>query len=237
MKTQKIKGILFDKDGTLLKYEETWAPVNARAAFAAAGQNERLAKELLVSTGFDPVTNTVGVGSVLAAGNSEEIAQAWANSGACLNEPQLVELLDELFTNAMRSAVPADNIDRAVRALHRHGYKLGVASSDSAESVKMFLDCQELMSFFNFVSGYNSGYGHKPEPGMLHGFCSHQGLASSQVAMVGDNPQDMEMGRRAGAGLSVAVLSGNGKIEDLSPLADFIINDISELPKLLGVST
>jgi phosphoglycolate phosphatase len=210
--------------------------VNWKAALAAANQNEALAIELLVSTGFDPATNTVGCGSILGAGNSEEIAQAWASCGASMTKLQLVEMLDNLFTDAMRHAVPVGDIVNVAQTLHGNGYILGVASSDSQGAVHTFLDGMKLSPLFSFAAGYNSGYGHKPEPGMLNGFCQHQGLDPSQVAMVGDNPQDMEMGRQAGAGLCVAVLSGNGKTEDLNALADFTIKDVSELHCLLGVA-
>ncbi|MEP4979083.1 HAD family hydrolase [Ascidiaceihabitans sp.] len=235
MKIGDIKGILFDKDGTLLKYEETWAPINRKAAFAAASQNENLADKLLVSTGYDLATKTVQAGTILGAGNSEEIAQAWMMSGARLSEPDLIELLDGIFTEAMQSAVPADNVGGVVRAFHGQEYKLGVASSDSEQAIKVFLDSLGLTPFFGYTAGYNSGYGHKPEPGMFEGFCRKLKLKPSQVAMVGDNPQDMEMARHANAGLCIAVLSGNGKIDDLKPLSDFILDDISQLPELFGI--
>lgn len=237
MNISNIKGILFDKDGTLLKFEETWTPINRKAAMVAANRNEELANKILVSSGYDPETKKVRVGSILGAGNSKEIAQAWKKSGARLTVPELIEMLDRMFTDAMLDAVPVDNLRSVIQALYRQGYKIGAASSDSEQSIRTFLDSMELSSFFSFVTGYNSGDGHKPEPGMFESFCKHQGLDASQVAMVGDNPQDMEMGRRAKAGLCVAVLSGNGMIEDLNPLADFIITDISELPALLGMST
>ena len=71
---------------------------------------------------------------------------------------------------------------------------------------------------------------------MFNAFCQQHGLDPTQVAMVGDNPQDMEMAVRANAGLRVAVLSGNGKAQDLEPLADVTLNDISELPDLFGLN-
>ncbi|MCT4555517.1 MAG: HAD family hydrolase [Pelagimonas sp.] len=235
MDLSTIKAILFDKDGTLLKYEETWGPVNRKAALAAAGQDQDLANRLLAATGYDLETGTVQVGSTLGAGNSQEIARAWAQLGAVLSEQELVDMLDRYFSDAMQDAVPVQNIGGVTQAFHAQGYTLGVASSDSENAIHVFLASQGLSSFYDFVVGYNSGYGHKPDPGMLNAFCDQHSLDPAQVAMVGDNPQDMEMACRAKAGLRIAVLSGNGTAKDLEPLADFTLNDISELPVLFGL--
>ena len=51
--------------------------------------------------------------------------------------------------------------------------------------------------------------------------------------MVGDNLHDLEMGRRARAGLIVAVLSGTGAAEDLTPHADHVLDSIQDLEALL----
>ena len=47
--------------------------------------------------------------------------------------------------------------------------------------------------------------------------------------MVGDTAADLRMGRAAGAGLVVAVLTGVGGRADLAPLADAVIASVEEL--------
>ena len=54
-----------------------------------------------------------------------------------------------------------------------------------------------------------------------------------EVAVVGDNLHDLEMGRAAQAGLVVGVLTGNGEAGDLSAKADFVLDSISDLESLL----
>jgi phosphoglycolate phosphatase len=51
--------------------------------------------------------------------------------------------------------------------------------------------------------------------------------------MVGDNTHDLEMGRAAGAGLVVGVLTGSSKTPDLAPLADLVLPDITGLLDLI----
>jgi phosphoglycolate phosphatase len=50
---------------------------------------------------------------------------------------------------------------------------------------------------------------------------------------VGDNLHDLEMGRAAGAGLVVGVLTGTSEHGDLAPFADRVLESIVELEALL----
>ena len=86
----------------------------------------------------------------------------------------------------------------------------------------------------DFVCGADSGHGEKPDPGMVLAFCEHCGLNSENVMMVGDSPRDLQMGRNAGVGLSVGVLTGTSGREALAPYADHVLNDISDIPALLA---
>ena len=47
-----IRGILFDKDGTLLDFEATWAPLYQRLALELAGDDTARARELLATFGL-----------------------------------------------------------------------------------------------------------------------------------------------------------------------------------------
>ena len=53
------------------------------------------------------------------------------------------------------------------------------------------------------------------------------------MMMVGDSVHDLEAAKNAGA-IAVAVLSGPAPRDDLSPLADYVLDDISALPALIS---
>ena len=55
-------------------------------------------------------------------------------------------------------------------------------------------------------------------------------LRQEEVAVVGDAVHDLAMGRAAGVGLTVGVLSGTSAREDLAGLADAIVTSIADLP-------
>jgi phosphoglycolate phosphatase len=69
----------------------------------------------------------------------------------------------------------------------------------------------------------------KPAPDMLLAACQHLGVRPERTAVVGDTMGDLLMGRRAGAGFRVAVLTGAGTRELLSPNADALLGSIDEI--------
>lgn len=91
-----------------------------------------------------------------------------------------------------------------------------------------------IIECFDFISGCDSGFGAKPEPGMLHGFSNAMGLHPSEVAMVGDSTHDLKAGRAAGM-VNIGVLTGPAVTEDLAPYADIVLRDIGEIPEWLGL--
>jgi phosphoglycolate phosphatase len=232
-KTATIAGILFDKDGTLLDYARSWLPVNRELARIAARGDEDLARRLLVAGGMDPDSGYVTPDSLLAAGNTVEIAEGLVAAGAPFTVGELSVIFDGLFANSAALAVAVTDLAVFFETLGTRGYRLGVASSDNEASIRATADRFGFSGRLDYVAGYDSGFGVKPEPGMVLGFCAATGLAPHQVAVVGDNNHDLHMGRNAGAGLTVAVLTGTGSRESLAAASDYCLNDITELMALM----
>jgi phosphoglycolate phosphatase len=229
-----IAGILFDKDGTLLDYATNWGPVNRRAATLAADGDPVLAARLLQLGGADPASGRVAEGSLLAAGTAAEIAAAWAAGGARLAAEALTRALDDLFIEAAGGFEPIADLPALFGRLRGRGLRLGVASSDNEQAIRRIAARFGIAPLLDFVAGYDSGFGGKPDPDMVHAFCRATGLAPTAVAVVGDNPQDLRMGRAAGAGRVIGVLTGTGSAETLAPLADLCLASIAEIEAALG---
>ncbi len=224
-----IRGLLFDKDGTLLDYAASWAPINRRAALLAAGGDLALAERLLVMAGVDPATDLAAADSLLAAANTAEIAAAWAAGGSPIAADRLTRDLDALFHSSATSVVAVTDLAALFRRYKARGLKLGIASSDNAASIGATARHFGIDGMLDFIAGYDSGHGVKPEPGMVEAFCRATGLDAAQVAMVGDNTHDLAMGRAAGVGLTIGVLTGTGSRDTLRPLADLC------LPSIVGI--
>lgn len=232
-----IRAVLFDKDGTLLDYHRTWGPINLAAAEIAADGDGLLADRLLALGGMDRASMITRPGSLLAAAHTTEIAAAWVDAGSPLPLADLAGRLDALFTASATGSVPIGDLDACFSALRITGLTLGIASSDNEASIRLMLDHLGLAHHIAFVTGYDSGHGVKPGPGMALAFAEAIGLKPSEIAVVGDNSHDIDMGRSAGAGLVIGVLSGTGDKATLEPIADVCLTDIGELPAFLAAHT
>jgi phosphoglycolate phosphatase len=229
---ETIEAILFDKDGTLVDFEKTWAGVNRMAAAIGAAGDSELERRLLAACGIDPVTGMTVADSLFAAATAREIAARMVAEGSPLGHDALTNALDDCFHAGADKAVPLADLPGLFSALRGFGIRLGVASSDNERSVRRTVDMLGIGRHADFVSGYDSGYGAKPGPGMVLAFCDAVGCQPANVAVVGDSRHDLEMGRGAGAGAVVGVLSGAGTRETLSPLADALIENVAVLPDI-----
>ena len=92
----------------------------------------------------------------------------------------------------------------------------------------------DILDRFEFLAGYDSGYKAKPAPDKVHAFADQLDLAAREIMVVGDNLHDLDMGRSAGAGLVVGVLTGTSGHDELAPHADHVLEDITHLESVLA---
>lgn len=226
-----IRGILFDKDGTVIDYWRTWVPINREVALYAAGGEPELAAELLRLGGHDPDTDRIAPGTVLAAGSVDDIAGTFAARLGVSAPPDLAAGIEAIFRRGgARHSALVEGAREAVAELARRGYRLGLATNDSLGGLEASLASHDILHLFAFKAGCDSGLGAKPDPRMVAAFCAALGLAREEVAVVGDAVHDLAMGRAAGVGLTVGVLSGTSGREDLEHLADLILDSVALLP-------
>jgi phosphoglycolate phosphatase len=234
MRSATIRGLLFDKDGTLLDYAASWPPINLEAALLAADGDPAVAADLLRIAGADPLTGHALTDGLIAAGNTRELAEAWHGSGSPLPFAELTIALDALFQGAVTRMVPVCELPPLFGRLRASGFTLGIASSDSIAAVAATAAHFGIADSLAFMTGYDSGHGSKPEAGMILAFCAETGLRPAEIAIIGDSRHDIEMGHAAGAGLCIGVLTGAGTRETLEPISDLCLDSIAGLEMALS---
>ncbi len=225
-----IDGLLFDKDGTLFDFRISWGNW-ARTFLTRIADDAGHARRLGRAIGYDLDSGTFAPDSPVIAATAADIAAALAPHLPGTSVEDLTDRIDASAGQApMSEAVPLRPL---LSALRERGLRLGVATNDSEVPARQHLANHGITDCFDFISGYDSGHGAKPGPGMCLAFARQLGLEPARVAMVGDSRHDLEAGRAAGM-RTVAVLTGIAKREDLAPHADVVLTDIGALPDWLS---
>jgi len=223
-----VRGVLLDKDGTIIDCDATWEPVIRRVV--ADLQPPGLADDLLEAAGLDLETGRFRAGSVWGAGSTGDLVRLWWPDIADEAVPAMCRRIDAIAAAmAPETSVPLVDLPALIDDLDRRDLVVGIATNDSEISLHAIVDRHGLTGRIPHLIGYDSVARAKPHPDMVHAFCEAAGLRPDEVAMVGDNTHDLEMARAAGAGWAVGVLTGNGGRHDLEPHADVILDGIADL--------
>jgi phosphoglycolate phosphatase len=229
-----IRGILFDKDGTLVDFQATWFAIGGLLALRAADGDRSRADALLTIAGYDFAAHRFKADSVFAAGTNADIVDLWYPHVPPAQRAAMTVEFDRFTAEeGARQSVPLPGSTDALALLHGKGLRLGVATNDSTGGAEKTLLALGVAQMFDAAYGYDGVANPKPAPDALFAFCDLTGLKPAQIAMVGDNRHDLEMARAGGAGLAVAVLSGTGTRETLAPMADVVLDSVADLPAWL----
>jgi phosphoglycolate phosphatase len=224
-----IRGLLFDKDGTLFDFHGTWSAWSLALIRELAGEDEERVRRLADAFGFDLEHGRFQKSSPVIAGTLEVVVEAALR---VLPEMRPAALRAHLIRSAAAvRPVEAAPLAPLLAELRGQGLVLGVATNDAEAAARAQL--AGVMEHFDFLAGYDSGFGAKPAPGMAEAFCRHVGLAPWEVAMIGDSTHDLYCGQAAGL-ITVGVLTGPADVEDLAPYADAVVEHVGSLPRWLA---
>ena len=223
-----IEAVLFDKDGTLFGFDETWGGWTLGVIEALSGGDADCTAALADALMFDPVQLRFDPASPVIAGTAESSAAVMLPHLSGWTLPALAQEINNRAMNV--EPVPPVPLAAVLDALAPR--ILGVATNDAEGPAWQQLEAAGVAERFAFVAGYDSGFGAKPGPDMLLAFIRAVGVSSDRIAMVGDSTHDLRAGRAAGM-VTVGVLTGPAPATVLKPFADVVLPDISALPAWL----
>ncbi|MCV2868789.1 HAD family hydrolase [Defluviimonas sp. WL0002] len=222
-----IRGLVFDKDGTLFDFRATWSAwTRALLLELTSGDRDRAAAIGRV-IGYGLNTGDFAPDSHVIAHTPAEIADVMMPLLPGVDRSALIARMSSLAGET--ALVSATDLPPLFAALKQAGLYVGLATNDFAEPAQEHLRRAGVLQYFDFVSGFDSGFGAKPDPGPLLAFAASGGLDPDQVVMVGDSVHDLVAGRAAGM-RTVGVLTGIAGPEDLAPYADIVLPHIGHLP-------
>jgi len=224
-----IRAVLFDKDGTFVDFERTWAPA-ALSVMRVLAQGDAAAFDRLVAISLvDPDKLSFDPASPLLAGSTADFAPQWAEAIGIQETAAFRAEIDDLFTRiGLESLTPIGDPGNAFGALRRRGLTLGVITNDSERGAVAQVKALGLVECFSFIAGWDSGHGRKPGPGQIEAFLKLHEMGPDEVIMVGDTLHDMHAARAAGV-LALGVTSGLIGPAAFEGHADHVLPSIMEI--------
>ncbi len=228
VKEMGIKGVLFDKDGTLLNFGMLWVAIEYEVIDAllervGEARNSGLKEALCTSIGLH--NGQVDEKGYFASGTSLDISRAF-QAVLPYDIPDLHEWLVEQATlktkEHIRNVQPTCDLQTLFSQLKEKGITIGIATSDDNEITRLCIEALRIEEYISFV-GTAELYPKKPNPTVVHEFCRRFGLQPHEVAIVGDTEKDLQLAKNSGAGCGISVLCGVGSEGELSVFADFIV--------------
>ena len=227
-KVGPIRAILFDKDGTLVDFQRTWGPAAQTVMLHLASGNRAAYERLVAASRYDEADQRFLPDSPLIAEPTSVYGALWATAlGRAANAEFLAEI-DHLLCDATTRHLAAIGDPKTLLAvLAARGYRLGMITNDAEITARAHARKLGLDEYLEFIAGYDSGFGAKPDPGSVLAFAQAVGVPPSETAVVGDTVLDLAAARAAGA-IAIGVLTGPAPYAVLAPHADALLTSAAE---------
>jgi phosphoglycolate phosphatase len=229
-----VRALLFDKDGTLIDFQRTWGPAAHQVMqHLTAGEPAAFARLVAVS-GFIAAERRFLPGSPLVAGATADWGPLWASALGREPTADFFQEVDTLFFSGGLEHLTAIGEPRAaLGSLKARGLRLGLFTNDGEASARAQMARLGIEPLLDFLAGYDSGYGIKPDPAPVLAFASAVQTPAREIAVIGDSVHDLAAARAAGA-IAIAVLSGPVQADVLGPHADVVLGSVAELDSWLA---
>lgn len=201
-----VAAVVFDKDGTLLDLDASWAPIAMAWVAGIAPEGGDIAATICDALGLDASSGRLRPDSSFAMLPLVEIA---ADTRLLLDaEEWSVERIEAAIERAV-AAVDGLTHDKhmdtlvdvpeVIGHLRGAGLQIGVFTSDEPEPTTMFLDRFDLHDLVDVVITAADVREAKPSPEGLQVIAGALGVDASRLLMVGDSIADRDAAKAAGS--------------------------------------
>ncbi|WP_269622388.1 HAD family hydrolase [Prochlorococcus marinus] len=219
----KIKGILFDKDGTLVNSEKHLIKLASQRILEAINickQNNyssRLISEihLLLLKAYGLTLDGINPNGAIAIASRKDNLISTATVFSLVGEhwSKAVNYATYIFNKADETMAFSNHEYRYkelepgllnfINILHRNNIKLAIISNDSRNGIYTFLKDKKLEKKIPIFLGSDDNP-QKPSPGAIKKVCKLINLKASECALIGDSDTDLKMASES----NIAIILG-----------------------------
>lgn len=241
-----IKGILFDKDGTLIDFYEVWGtaaePVmDWLLADCPLADRDLLKKELLEKLGiYESGIDPEGAFAWMTYREISEIIWKFMKEKHMEPVPEKTQLLSRVETEFYKEVVEKQteypvfmDVKKLFQILtEQYHLFVGLATTDTRQSAKICISRLQAEEYVSFWGADDGIMPVKPDGTLIELAARTWKIHPEEILVVGDTPNDMRFAHN-GHAFALGVLSGTGRKKDMERMADDLIDSIAELPAWL----
>lgn len=223
--TPEIKGVLFDKDGTLLQFTDLWIE-STKAYLDTLDLSEQNRRNCELALGIEE--SQVRENSPLASGTLDQIIQCITpfTRKRKASKKALAKTYSSFLKRHPEKVKTTGDLASLFRHLREKNLKLGVLTSDDENLAREAFELVHLSEEFDFLGG-GDRYQAKPSPEGIYAACQQLGLKPEEILFVGDSLADVRLGKYVGKVLGI--ISEVSSLQTLAPWADDVIYQIEDV--------
>ena len=240
-----IKGILFDKDGTLLEFQSTQHSIYA-TLLACLRDDYQIPEPLLrqMREALGHLPDRLTPDSLIQFSTNQQIAQALSDTCQSYAEERgwqrpldtndLLELIEQFSLGDDVPYVALPHVPETLRYLRKKDYRLGVATVDTLTATVAGLKKTGILDYFDYL-GTGEDSRPKPDTPLAERFCSQYGILPSELLIVGDGTNDMLFAQNVGAHFIGIDTAGEGTSSVFREAGQRAVADIHEIIDVLDL--
>ncbi|MEM0058485.1 MAG: HAD family hydrolase [Candidatus Bathyarchaeia archaeon] len=218
-----IKAVVFDLDGTLVRFNIDFRAVRAEVRSLLISQGVPASVLSLNESIFEMLKKTEIF--MRNSGKSEKVVESV--------QRQVFAIVERYELEAAKTTTLLPGVTEVLKTLKEMGLKLGVCTVNSERSVNYIIHKFKMNGFLDAVTPREHVKNVKPDIDHLERTLKTMGVSPKEVLVVGDSPADMKCAKGLGA-VAVGLLTGISTARELADAgANYLITSIMDLPMLV----
>ena len=223
---QKIKLVIFDKDGTLFHNNFLFQEYCTKVIETFKDDVDDVQK-FGEKLGFDMKESKLIPGGLMAMASGQQVCQKVVSIlGDKYSLLQVEEKMSRIEKTEETTIVEFTDTKELFISLKKKGIKIGVCTSDDRRNTLNHLARIDVLKMVDYLKCGDDNKINKPSPEPIQEICNELGVSPRNTCMVGDTFYDVHSATLANCGRIIGVLSGSS-IPDQLQESDIIVKSIA----------
>lgn len=239
---QNPDAVLFDKDGTLIDIHHYWSSmIRIRSSFITnryfPGHREQknIENSLIDAMGVDITNNRMKPEGPVGIKPRPYIVNIASDlvrlKGKKIVNEDMEDLFSEVDKKTTEDMAPLlrllPGVVKLLERLDECGIASAIVSTDITSRARLAMETLELDHYFDEIIGGDRVKSTKPSPDLALDAIDRCNSNANKAIVIGDHPVDIEMGKSAGTGLNIGVLTGLSTADTFDGMDCVVIQNLN----------